>query len=286
MTRRRTGFVLLMVLVLVVVAGTMLAGLARHSAAGAVVAQQAVEDLQRRWAVTTCRATLLPRAETIFGAAEGRDAAGDGYSTGMRVSEVRATCRLGGQEYELVFTDEQAKFNPNGTAGGARAELRAAVERLAVDPRRVHVRPGPIVGFGQLFDGASPGDLVGRTAFKGNARSITCWSDGRVNVRRAPAAAIEETCRDLLPPDAMAALLDARHRAKVPMVHTLLEKLKLTEQQRAALTDRLTNRSACQGLWVIAHGSRRSWHTFAAAVTDTESDPQNRTILKQYCFAW
>ena len=59
--RGQPGFVLLMSLVLILLAGVALAHVAHRSIRGALESQSAAEELRRRWAVTSCRATFLPR---------------------------------------------------------------------------------------------------------------------------------------------------------------------------------------------------------------------------------
>ena len=58
---RQSGFALLIVLVLVIIAGAVMAGFARRSLVSAVEAQGSADALQRKWAVTSLETSLLPR---------------------------------------------------------------------------------------------------------------------------------------------------------------------------------------------------------------------------------
>lgn len=116
-TYRRRGYVLLIVLMVLAIAGAVLAGVCRMSLERALFAERAQADLQRRWGVLTCRTVLLPKAEAALS------------SSGSHASEVRGNLHLGGQAFSLVFGDEQAKANVNmlyrdGGLAGSESRVR------------------------------------------------------------------------------------------------------------------------------------------------------------------
>jgi hypothetical protein len=292
-TKRRSGqpgFALLMTLVLVLLAGVALVGLARFSAARAVASQAAVERLQRRWAVESCRATLLGRVEDVFKEAERLVAEGPPSQRRRRqpAAELRVPCRLAGIRYELVLTDEQAKLNVNRLladtsatkAEGIVADLMAAA---GVPPdRRSPVRLRPLafrdsdadgngasrslVSYGQVFEGARAEGLAGDGRSCGLAGVVTCWGDGKVNLRRACDEVIRRTCRGTLGQQAVGALLAARRRDPYRPLREILNELDgIDARQKRSVSKVLTSRSSCHGLWVIARGARRSWYTLAVA---------------------
>jgi type II secretory pathway component PulK len=320
--RRHRGFALLLVLVLVLLAGVALAGLARRSAVGALESRAAAEELQRRWAVTTCGATLLRRAEIILDEAErGEDRDGrpsEAYRN-KPCAERHVACRLAGIDYELVLTDEQAKLNVNGLlAEIGRADAQSAVARLvgashapldatvAVELRPLatvvkapatastHVavnRPtgtavasvaAPVPasvaagktgtmmklgGYGQIFSNASPLRLIGEGGVPGLTRSVTCWGDGRVNFRRAPAEVIERACEKTLGREIAGALVAARERDPYGKLADVMPGLRgFTAARMAKIPDCVTDESTCHSLWVIARGPQRSWYALTVAV--------------------
>ena len=65
-----SGFALLLTLLLVVIVGIALAGLARWSMLGAVESRDAAEEVQRRWAIVSCQATFLPLVPELLEVAE------------------------------------------------------------------------------------------------------------------------------------------------------------------------------------------------------------------------
>src|SRR3954464_12541558 len=116
--RPRHGYALLLVLFVMALAATAMAAVCRMSLEKTMQASRAEGDLQRRWAVITCRSVLLPKAEAII--ARSKEPA----------SQVAREVRLNGQPLTLIFSDEQAKANVNllyaqGGLSGAEREVRA-----------------------------------------------------------------------------------------------------------------------------------------------------------------
>jgi hypothetical protein len=282
----------------------------------ALEARTAVEELKGRWAVTTCRATFLARAEEVLDRAErGKGKAGrpgEKYRSAP-VAELHVACTLAGLDYELVFTDEQAKLNVNRLLDEtSRAETHTVLKRFVGRdggrpcewPIDVNLRLQPagentsaadpfpmrVGGYGQVFDDVSPGVLVtdGRTA--GLAGAITCWGDGRVSLLRAPDDVIEQVCERALGRRAVAALLRARRRDPYrPLSDTLEDLDEIDESERPAVRERLTDRSTCHGLWVIARGAQRTWYTLAVGVADGDPDGSDAgalPITRRYEFEW
>jgi hypothetical protein len=311
----QSGFALLLALVLVLLAGVALAGMARRSVVAALDAQTDVRDLQRRWAVRSCQATLLGHAERLLDEAE------RGYGENGEPAELykhppqvhrAVTCRLAGIDYELVLTDEQAKLNVNTLLKDAsRAEAQSVVSRLVHDRGgrsrdRVEVRLRTLAvpagrpgddgflpeegGYGQIFDGASPRQLLGTGQAPGLTRAVTCWGDGLVNIRRAPEAVVRQVCEKRLPKQDVRRLLNARERNPYVPLSGMLAGIH--PKKREKVYGCLTDRSLCHGLWVITRGEQRSWYTFAVSVGDSSkgagggSGLSRRRRFQVHEFAW
>jgi len=316
------GFALLMVLLLVMLAGVALAGIARRSVHEAVDAQSAVDDLQRRWAVTSAREALLPQAERLLNRAErghGMDLTrplprNAGEHRNDPVAELRLTCELAGTTYDLVFTDEQAKLDLNhrlnregvGSTRAAARRLVASASAARGSDAEVALRPLPdeddsgmprLVGFAQVFEHARPEALLGEAEGDGLAADLTLWSSGRVNVRRASADVVQRACDGVLTAGEVAALLDERRRDPYRPLQALLDDVRgLDEDERRVLERRLTDRSACHGLWIVARFGPRAWHSLSIGVGETGEppDPAARDqrqspplhLTARYDFSW
>lgn len=344
---RQHGFALLLTLVLLMIAAVTLSQVARQSAGEALHALDASEDLQRRWAVTSCRATLLPRAAGVLAsAAQGPvdDKAGP-LPVARRLppgTEFRVMCELAGVPCELVFTDEQAKYNPtaigflevDGKSLVNKRAMRTAISELSgarEDPERlgggsVLLRPmldldeqedkdgtaassqdePPLLydGYGQLFDGVGPQYLMGQSGQPGAAANVTCWGDGRLNLYRAPTSVIKKVLVPVLGAQGCAEFLVARNEMPGLTSEDWLSTLvQVSPDRRALAQSLLVERSQTQGLWVVAHGRTRSWHTFSVReytpedkqqpasnhrATDAEdvSDESPPDPIQRYDFSW
>jgi len=146
---QQPGFVMLIVLVVLAVAGSVLAITAGHCCRQALAAGAAARALQVEWGSLSCRAVCLPGAEALL--------AGESARLGGPVSTVRRTVVLGRVRFVLVASDEQAKADvnllehrfgrdvasatPQGPAGYPQT-FRAGPKRRLEDPHRVYL-PGP-----------------------------------------------------------------------------------------------------------------------------------------------
>jgi len=286
---RQSGFVLLMTLVLLLMSVVALAGMAHRSIIAALDSRTAVEDLQRRWAITSIRSTLVGRIEKLLDIAE-RGRVENGMSSdeylNAPMSQLRVSCRLSGIDYELVLTDEQAKLNLNHLLkSDNRHKARSIVRRLVNRSGSVGGKPAavnllgiaggmggsknrdalPAIGsYSQVFKNASPDHLVGRQDAIGLAADITCWGDGKVNLRRASDEVVRYACGNRVGHDLLRELLAERKRDPYRGLSGILGALdKVDDKQKTALKECLTDKSTCHGLWIISRGRRRSWHNLA-----------------------
>lgn len=313
--RASSGFALLMTLLLVVIAGIALTGIARRSAMAAVHSLGEVEELQRRWAITSCRATLLDRAGAIMDGAErpGRPTAAHqsaSTSSGQPASQVakkiipslHLRCQLSGVEYELLLVDEQTKLNINNLWGQhgptkTRAILRTLLfyshrstnSPLDITPQPLRrppsttgqSRPIPLFGsYDQMTPGIPASVWMGTEGAGGLASKVTCWGDGKLHFRRSPDAVIEQACGHLIDPTSLRAFLIARRTHPALELEDLLINLEqMPEKIRSILRNTLTERSDCHALWIAVHDAQRSWYTLSVGEgTGVDSDATDPSV--------
>lgn len=297
----RPGFALLLTLALVLLAGAALAGLARRSATSALEARGDAEELRRRWAVASCRATLLPRAASILSDAEAAERDGS-------IAQRRVECDLAGLRCLLVITDESAKVNVNrllrdagpaeaslavarvvsgASAAGTGAAVRLRPRLTPLGPARVDLIGPAIQGFEQVFGTADPTDLlgdalapaVGRSrsgdpAGTGWSAAITLWGDGRLNIRRASDAALRCWGDHVGGRGIGRGLVRARDDAPDAGVADLIRRVARSDKTLSdRLSAELTDSSSSFGLWVVARERQRSWYTFSTAEVRASADP-------------
>lgn len=307
--RRQHGFALLLCLVLVLIAGIALAAAARQSATEALSAREATESLQRRWAVTSCRATLLPRVDGLLADTQQipTDADGKPLPISQRPApkaQVWITCNLSGIDFDLVLTDEQAKYHPTVLQQFVPdRDLRLALSQLAEPGRRTKASPavllrpmiglnpdGTVVeqddpsqppievytGYGQLFEDLPPADLVGSDERPGPAMRVTCWGSGKLNIKRASVQVVERALLPLLGADGVYELLQARAENPWQSPEDWMKRVVSAEPEKIdEAMFLLTEVSNCQGLWVIARGRTRSWYALSIREYTPPSDAEH-----------
>jgi hypothetical protein len=284
--RRRTrqrGYVLILTLVVLTIAGTLLAAACRASLRKAMLASRAERDLQLRWGSISCRAVLLPQAERVF------------EEQTEPAATVWREVRLGRERFVLAFGDEQAKANVNQLWRGNHADVERHVRALTQASGfslPVELRPiitkrdekddeplSPFSAFGQIFRDGSPEKILGAGLQVSAAENLTCWSDGTLNYARASRAALTAVCGSYMGGADVEKLLKFRTEQPEAGYGDALVELKLSERNRTAVEDLLTDSSTCYSLWVIAGtgGGAR----YELSVLDGLSDSDGLTV-----FSW
>ena len=285
-SRENSGFVLLLVLLVLAVSGTVLAAAARRSGLEALRAHGAQRDLQLRWGTLSCRTTVLSdtRAEDLLW--------GQATPEEPIVMEARADVTLGGVRFVLIVGDELAKANANYLADiKGPAGLTIALRNMQMEDDAtigVELRPSsetviegddwPIRyhSFDQLLELRSPEQLVGNVDGEGGSslrRCLTCWGSGKLNVMRAEIPAMQAVLGDLLNDSqltvvdghrmvlAREALAANKTELKVPPFE-IWRRMNLPEGLRSQLDSRSLGESDCHSLWVIVEDRTRNWYRF------------------------
>jgi hypothetical protein len=276
---RRQGFVLLMVLVLLAVMAAVLAGLCRQSLQNALAAASDAADLQRRWGVLSCQATLLPHAELLLAQAEAAQR--------QPVRSVDLDFQLGGEDFAVRVADEQAKLNLNflydsrgrtNAEAAARAAARQAGDRVAVNFHPLDVAPR-LVSFGQIFSG--PGEGASPLDIRAAGTDVTCWGNGKLNWHRASAAAISGQCEPL-GVGAANRLLALQSVNPPPGIADLLGDPQIAQgQQSNLLVQLLAEQSTCHSIWIVSH-AQSGPVSYDLAVLDQSGTGPARTMR----FSW
>jgi len=299
--RHRRGYVLIVTLGVLVLASTLLVGIGRVAMKHAADARAAGDDLQRRWGATSCRQAILPIAERLLDAEESK--------VGGPVARWTATIRLGSQQFELTLADEQAKADLNALLNGEEvptieARIRQALvgyglaDKVRLRPEVAHAVPAaekagekaPLGSFGQVFDNVEPERWLRPPAGGGPAPAelMTCWTGGRVNIRRVSEPALRLAASPPLSSLEISRLLEARDqlfygegRRLVPAlpagsalptgsgrspIRRLVAAANLSAGS-ARIASGFADGSTRHSLWIAAGNGRRRWLSFA--VLDT-----------------
>ncbi|MGB0769093.1 MAG: hypothetical protein ACPGYV_15475, partial [Phycisphaeraceae bacterium] len=131
-------------------------------------------------------------------------------------------------------------------------------------------------GFGQLFKGVGPAALVGDGDRPGVADQVTCWGDGRLNLRRAPDAVVKRALTPLLGAEGVEQLIEVRRASPEQTLAKWLARITDADPKGLGLASALlTTRSNAEGLWIVAHGPTRSWYTFSTRVYTPPTEPDD-----------
>jgi len=256
---RYRGYVLVLTLVLTAIAALSLLGASRASLRCASAALSEQREVQRRWGALSIEHTLIPRAEAVLAAEEKRQH--------LPVIRCKKTLQLGGARFDVLLCDEQAKLNvASQFAERGREDTERVIRRvLAETTASIHVQLHPatapglaaIASYDQVFDQFDPLEAVPADASDRRATDLlTCWSDGRLNVRRADEQALRIALQPALDDSGVQRLLALRQRQEPSAtLGEMLDALELTRERRAAVEKRLMDGSACHAVWtVISNG--------------------------------
>lgn len=276
--RRRSGYALLMTVILLALAASTMATVARRSYATVLDASRAERRIQREWLVYSV-GQLLPGADALM--PEARE--GDLTPRGRR----DMTIHLGSQQVALRIADEQSKVNLNTlwngtepqrfTAGlqelgrrgrdGGRIAAPAAMTDFHRRARELETSLPSFMSFEQIWDEAGVRAMMfGDIEVVGVLDRVTLWGNGRIRADRADLEALQGFLHPLLTRrqiDQLAAyftpLTSADDAPPSADIEQLAEVLDLTDRQQRILPERLTDASECFSARITINDGMRSW---------------------------
>lgn len=267
----RHGFVLVMALVMIAVAGIALAGFARKSLqfVQSVAAEQ--DKLQHRWGMISCENVLLQQSEFLL------------FKKDLRLSvrepiwplssQIEGQFRLGGLEYKVLLADEDAKINLNmlhhrsaqlprivqtqfqETANTAGLTLRMLPLRVLDLEAKLPVYHS----WGQIFTPPANTDSNTSSIIKATYQT-TCWGNRKLNLKRASDEAIRVVCKRIISNKTIDALLERRQELKSGEPRIVLAGIDMRASEKTKLHRLLSNRTNCYSLWVTTQ-NKSSRHT-------------------------
>lgn len=272
-----------MTLLLLTLAASAMSGLCLRSLRLANASIRAQEELQCRWGKVSCRSSLLPAAKHLLDVEE--------KQRKEPVARLLTNLKLGGQNFDLIFSDEQAKANLNAIwerrgRGGAEMAARrlmgtsnlrvALAPRLSKNPNAI-----PLESLGQIFAKSSAKQWI-TTDERSPAPidQLTCWGSGTLNFRRAPLGAIQQACLPALSLAQSQRLEALRRRSPELSLDAMLDQLELPIEHRQRAKTWLAETSSCHSLWIIAGTKDRNYYELAVLDQSDSNEP------KIFCFTW
>ncbi len=260
----RRGFVLPMILVLLVLAAFAMAGAAQRSFDRAVLATQAEQRLRRDWTLRSATLSLTPQIERILADQEAQ--------AFEPVARHDARLTVNGYRMDMVFSDEQAKININTLLElrGKRVTERVIDEMTFTSAATIHLalpsgvipaersQRRPITTWSQVAQDIRVDDLA---PFDQNtlASHFTCWGDGRINIRRASAGAIETLLSPALSTGDAETIVRVQLERPGIGLEGAIAQLELSKRDLEVVKQRLTDQSSCYALWLRLEGNSRTY---------------------------
>lgn len=119
------------------------------------------------------------------------------------------------------------------------------------------------ISYQQVFDRPTATDLANEkaTAFRpGITHALTLWGEGKVNFFRCGEDVIRAVTSDVLNDNQVRLMVDARRQKPLPKLQEIVASLMLQPAEQEAVSGRLTDKSACYSVWIIARAPARSWY--------------------------
>lgn len=271
----RRGFVLLMAVFLIALAGVLMVGIARHNLTVTAEAQEAVHDLQRRWgAILLARAIMADPEPLIVGCLAARESF-------EPVLPIRETVQLGGIGFQVILDDENRKLNINRLrVFSGPQQLVETLRQLGGAGAHIELRPvqDPVLGI-RPFD--SWGHVLKITP-SDNVREIlqqiepfsawaTCWGNGQVNIRRCSDDVLHHLVTLAAGPITANRVIALRRSEPQLEVAQLLTSLAVEPRKRALLKGWLADDSHCYSLWILGGDERGSLDFYVGESSGSES---------------
>ena len=283
------GFVLLMVLVAIIVVGVALTTTARRSLQSTLIASESQQAIQRRWGTFSCQKTLLPAASALFEVSDRSTRKQQGKQVAFP-SVFQDRIILGGQTFDLLLADEDAKANLNAVFdfGGLRAceqtmkQLVGAFEarsvrllpertsqakktakqssaqesKLAQPSNSGEKLPTLVISpafrsWGEVFDLVQVQRLAGDDRQLAKmTRQVSLFGTGRLNVFRATDESVLAVCKSVVEDGLAKRVLSKIRDTSLGEVNLILELTITNQEDRAKLQTLLSTSSSSYSLWI------------------------------------
>lgn len=291
----KRGYILVMVVVMLAIAGLALGHVSQQSLSLAVDAARRADEMQCRWGFYSIERSILPRRSELLQPPPDQNAP-ENTPPPSPLTKLDARIRLGEFFFELRLADESAKVNVNSLFQDRdMAKTQHAVQQLVHARRgrsRVSLRPNrraaarvshqePFEMLDQVFAEPTKQEIGG--IFRDmivSSELLTCWGDGRLNVRVASKEALEQVCRLALDDKEAGEVVAARLQRPHLSPGELLASVKLADRKREETAALLTDRSNCYSLWIIASCKQRVWTQCFI------SEPAGQTSDRVLSFSW
>lgn len=280
--RRRSGFVLMMAIVLLAIAAATMVQLANRSMA---IVQQGVvaqRETQERWSQITARIAFLERGEELLSSVEARHIEMGGGWPFPR--QIVVHYQLGGERFQVQLSDECAKISINALAARHPEDLRTLLAQAAMASRlplklaprapknraksRAYWSWGQVVDLSQLLPEEPPFRQL-----QAVTDNFTCWGSDRLNLRRAQPEAIRIVLAGILSPKEIEEF-QLRCSGYQGELEELIKSLDLPRRKVIKISPLITDTSSTYAMWIHRPQAENSSATLIVQDPTDRSGPQ------------
>lgn len=225
-------------------------------------ANDAHNQLQRKWATRTSRNCAFKSIYKNF------------LFRNSKVEMFASRFELAGLKVLLLQTDEQSKVNINTLAQyNSTGNLQLRVNKLLVQnfmPVQSKLTPveigTPYQSLDQIFKG-EPADYINEQTMRTAADNITCWGDGQLNFKSASVSAMEALLGEILSVNEIKKISAYGQANPNATVSQALNSAQVDEEKAQLASQYLTDDSNCFGVWVIVQAASRKYYSFHVCQT-------------------
>ncbi|MEM8733614.1 MAG: hypothetical protein AAGG44_05315 [Planctomycetota bacterium] len=256
--RNRSGYVLLLVIVLLVIAATLTVRFANEVMTTNLATLRSVKHMQAKWGKLSCERVILPMADSVFERLNQPGSKGP-------VWQIQQTTDLGNQRIQLVLTDESAKASLGNlmrdeSGRGALSKMQRLVSPSLASALEFPAGPGLGNQLASSVQKKSPGieaiaslpeirRLGGERRLVEFLDKVTVWWDGPINLNRADDEALLATCETVLTRGRSQRFLTTLRESPTVDVEVLLQRVVKNEDEQRRLRPLLSDASFAFALW-------------------------------------
>ena len=273
------GYVLVMALLLIAMAGSVLVIMARRNVFEASDVKHAEFELKQRWATYSLSRSLLPQAGELIKTFEEDNKDSDKEQP---LKSIRFEVELGQTKYQMIVYDEQAKADVNQLLKNksSTSDTAQAIRKLMEDSQiqnvpTIELKPytwekspeiAKVYTLGQVFNDVNPSKLLSTDPEQPAVLDeLTCWTDGKINFHTASPEALKAVCTPLVTRGQIDKLIAARKNNPEISLDAALTAAGIAKNNLEKIKPLFTDQSIFYSVWVTAQTDRKTqyWLTIA-----------------------
>ena len=267
---RRRGFVLLVTLVTLAIAGLLLASLANRSLTLAMQAETETAETQLHWGAVSVRQATVKVLSTS--------------PENAPYAPTSQSLRLGDVAFQIVIENENTKLNLNRLLPSLG---RDSLEKLAQSLTSADVQLTPsqdisetaFQSWGQVFcfDDRPDGQLK-IDWLRNRARHLTCYGNGRIDYRNTDDRVVRALFEAIEEPIAGQKFMQVKKLSSTTSLEKLLASKVLDKDTQRVLKRWLTDRVEFKSVWLSGETRTRKSESLSVVDLRTRQFPQVQTF--------